>query len=176
MKQQGNILIILAIIAALTTGAIIYFKSNSFSTPQPTSTPRAATSSDGQIKTFQSKNLKFTINIPAYLQIEEKFTTVILKSNNTQIVLSRIATNFENLEDYLNDLSIKNKLVIEDREVKTINNLNSVTANIKASVNRDKNEKVYFIYVDNWIYSLTTDSESLYDDLDQIAQSFKYTP
>lgn len=37
-------------------------------------------------------------------------------------------------------------------------------------------EKNYFIYVSDSVYSFSTSDKSLYDDLDQIAQSFKYIP
>jgi len=35
-------------------------------------------------------------------------------------------------------------------------------------------EKVYYIYVDNWIFTFSTSTPELYNDLDQTAQSFRY--
>ena len=169
MKQKGKILIILFVVAILILG-IAFYKSKSINpvpTPQPTNTAE-------QTKTFQSKNLKFNIDLPSKFEIQEKFTSLLLKSDNGEIVVSRVATNFDNLDSYIKDLSQKNKIEIMDNESKIINGLSSIVGRIKNVSTQELKDKIYFIYSEGWIYSLSTSSQSLYSDLDQIAKSFRY--
>lgn len=161
MKQTGNVLILIIIVAILAIGAVIYYKSNS---SQPESTKSAE-----QAKTIQSKNLKFSVEIPSDFEKQEKFTTVILNNNGNEIKISRVATNFENLENYLADLSNKNKFNLSNKENLSINDSVAIRGNTN-------DEKIYFIYRDGWVFSISTDSNSLFDDLDQIAHSFHYIP
>lgn len=175
MKQSGNIKIILVIIATLAIGVLIYYKSkpdtssNSTSSYSSTNSKAESTKSAEQTKAFQSKNMRFSINVPLDFATQEKFTTLILTKNDNEIKISRVATNFDNLEDYLVDLSNKNKFTVLDSKKLIINEFSSVQGNINQ-------ERIYFIYADSWVFSMSTTSEALFDDLDQIAKSFQYTP
>ena len=176
MKQKGNIPIFLIIII-LAAGAAVYFfvKSNMptfqnlYPSPAPSPTNIVA------LKTFQSQLMKFSIQLSNDFQIEEKFTTVILSSSKGEILISRNGTNFKNLKDYLNDLDTKNKVTIVEQKTLSINDYEVFLRSEKYS-GSEKMTKVYVIYVDNWVFAISTTSESLYDDLDPIAQSFRYTP
>lgn len=123
-----------------------------------------------QTKRFESKDLKFSISLPTDFLIEEKFNSIFLKSNDGEITVGRIGTNFDNLNDYLDNLSSLNNFTIENKENLTINNYSAVKAYIKGAT-------YYFIYPSKWVvYSIFTKSQPLFGDLDQIAQSFRYTP
>lgn len=123
---------------------------------------------------FQSKNLKFSVSIPANFEIEESFTTVIFKNQNGEIIVGRSGTNFIKLEDYLEDLTRKNTATITNRQY-----MDGKSDIIKGKIQYLKSKaqkEIYFIYSDNWVYSISTDSEELFDDLDRIAKSFRYAP
>lgn len=172
---KGNIAVIFVVLAASALGILIYLKSQpnniadqnqtaKLTASQPTATPVLK-----QTKTFQSKNLKFSIVVPANFQVEEKFTRVTITAPDGLIYITRSGTNFSNLDDYLYDLENKNHFNLKNRQKFSRDSLTIISGF------KDK-EKEYFIFVDNWVYLLSTSSESLFDDLDQIAQSFKYIP
>ncbi|HLC94129.1 MAG TPA: hypothetical protein VJH96_01000 [Patescibacteria group bacterium] len=130
-----------------------------------------------QSNTYSFNDFKFTLNIPTSYQIEEQFTSVILKNPKGEIIIDKINTNYENIQDYLTNLEKKNKIVITNQKTLVINNINSLIAFIEHPISRLPREKAYFYYPTNWtIYSLSTSSEVLFDDLDRIARSFRYTP
>lgn len=166
MKQQGNIIIILIIVAALIICITLYNQSKSISkTPQPTPSTNSQ-----QTKTFRSSSvMKFSIEIPENYQVEEKFTNVTIATPKGSIYINRTGTNFEKVEDYINDLGTKNHFTLTDKKILQINGLKTISGIIEK-------EKIYFIYNDYAVYTLTAKSESLYSDLDQIAQSFRYIP
>lgn len=120
-------------------------------------------------KIYESKDLKFTVNIPSKFQIEEKFTTILLRYNDQIIQINRSGTNFNTLDAHLDNLSKLNSFTFSNRENITIDNYTAVKGLINGEMH-------YFIYSDNWVYSLSTSSEALFDELDQIARSFKYSP
>src|SRR3989338_6411931 len=69
----------------------------------------------------------------------------------------------------------KRRIEISGTTMLIINGLNSLSRIIKFS-EEGIIQKSYYIYVNNSVYILSTKSESLYLALDQIAQSFRYTP
>lgn len=168
MKQKNNVLILVIIVATLATGAFVYYKSDT--------SQSESTRSTQQTKTFLSKNLKFSINIPSNLLIEEKFTTITLKNDDVKITISRNGTNFEKLEESINDLHQKNKTLMFNKTSLNINGLTAIKGVLNNPSGSSSREFVYYIKIDNIIYVLSTKDESLYNDLDQIAQSFRYTP
>lgn len=180
MKQMSNILIILAIIVVLIAAGVLYFafKPTSIPNNSPASSskqPQATSkSSSKEIKTYQSKKIKFSISFYRNFKIEENFNEVILNSNNGNVLIGRNGTNFPTIAGYVDDLSQKNHLKISQRTSLRIDGKDAVSGIISHADGIQ--EKTYFIYADNWVYTLSTSSEALYNDLDQIAESFKYTP
>lgn len=172
-KRENKFLSFIAVIIIIVfVGAIfVVIKSEDLNHNQYISNNQPASS-----QIYKSKSLKLTINVPVGFQVEEKFTAVNLKIDKREIKIDRIGTNFNNIESYLNNLEEKNKIEIADRKKNKINLLDSIESMIRHPVSKSRDEKAYFIYADNWVYSLSTSSEELFDDLDQIAQSFKYTP
>lgn len=171
--------IILAIIAVVFIFAAVgYLASRQLinKKPQQTLQIQTPTPTSQPLKTFKSNSvMKFSIRIPEDFSIEEKFTRVKLNKNEEDIYIEKVGTNFSNVEDYLADLHKSNKTQILSQETKKIGSYIAILETIK-SPNKNAIEKVYSIYVDNFIYTFSTSSESLYDDLDQIAQSFRYIP
>lgn len=171
--------LILPIIIVLIVLAGGYFVANQSLIQKktlPTQSPSPSPPSQ-ELRTFQSKNLKFSIQTPTDFETEEKFTRVTLSStNNDEILVNRIATDFSNLEDHLNDLNKKNKVEVIEQKPIAINKYQALVRLIKYPGGPSQGERIYNILVDNWVYSISTSSKSLYDELDQIAQSFRYIP
>lgn len=164
-KRENKFLSFIVIIVIIIFVSAIYIVLSSGNFYQNTSNNQSASS-----QIYKSKAMKFTINIPVGFQAEEKFTTLSLKNSKGEILLSRVGTNIVNIDDYLNDLDKKNNSVIFNREKLTINNLPAIRGMVGS-------QKYYFIYAYDWtVFTLLATSESLFGDLDQIAQSFKYTP
>lgn len=181
MMQRGNIFIGIIILAVLAVGVTLYyFGSKPDSSPKnkvsyPTKSPSPeSTKSAEQTKTFQSKNLKFSINMPISYKTEEKLGKVIIATSKGEIYVDRNGTNFTNLKEYLSDLDAHNKNQILQDSPEMIDNYEASNRLLKYS--SGEIQKLYTIYIDNWIYNIYTNSEALYNDLDQIARSFKYTP
>ncbi len=133
------------------------------------------TSSQEQTKTYQSKSLKFSVIILTSALVKEKQTYVDIIFGDKLINVVRNGTNFQSLIEYLKDFDSKKKEEVGQENEFIIN---GYKANSRIENNRAANriQKVYYIYVENWVYSLSTSSPTLYGDLDQIARSFRYAP
>ena len=133
-------------------------------------TTPSPTISDQKLKTFKSSStMDFTIQVPNNYQVNEKFGSVTISSNGGYIYIDMNGTNFNNINDYLNALHNDNKVILEKQKNMIINDLQVVSG----FIGKDKN---YYIYTDGIVYLLFTNSESLYANLDLIAQTFRYTP
>ena len=127
-----------------------------------------------QTRTFQSKNLQFSILIPKTAEIKEGQTYVDIKIDQMLVDVTRNGTNFSSLEEYTKDFDAKNSVDINKMEPSIINGYNVISR--QETANNTKHKIYYIFTTDGWVYTLSTSSESLYDDLDQIAQSFRYNP
>jgi len=179
MRTNKNIktkhgLIILTIFI-LIFGIIIYLVTNTNKGYAP-ETNTIINIKEG-IKNFKSKTLRFNIAIPNRYTVTEGQTYVDLLLNGVAAFnIVRNGTNFESLSAYLKDSDDKKKVVmVTEEKTSTINEYESVSR-IETNTGSGLKQKLYYIYADNWAYILSTSSEDLFDDLDQIAQSFKYTP
>ena len=158
---------LLPVIIVVFIAAAGYFAANQDTIPLGKSPSPSPTSQE--LKTFQSKFMKFSIELPNNFFAEEKLGSVIINSPEGKIFIDKNGTNFGNLDDYLSDLSIKNKIELKTQTKLTITGLDAIAGFIDQ-------EKNYYVYADNSVFLLSTTSESLYPDLDQIAQSFRYIP
>lgn len=129
-----------------------------------------------QTKTYQSKKLKISIQISTVWTVSEKISFIDLNSDKGKINISRIATNFDNANSYLKDFDSRRTIQISQSEENKISGYDSVNRIEIFNTGPIKQQKVYYIYINNWVYSLSTSQESLYNDLDKIAQSFRYLP
>jgi hypothetical protein len=113
--------------------------------------------------------LDFSIQIPSDYIVEEKTLSVELVAPDGRISISKSDAGFETVDAYVDSLMKKNKTTMIDREYIVINTFPAVSGLINDYL-------IYFIYAGDSIYSFQASSESLFNDLDQIAQSFRYTP
>ena len=148
-------------------GIVIYLAGNTDEAYVPQ--PNIAINSD-YLKTYSSKSMRFAIHVPLKFQVEEKFFRVTLTSNEGNIYIEKSSTNFENIDDYVNDLDVKNDSVTMDKKKIDINNISSISGFVDG-------QKYYFIYANSGtIFTLFAESSLLFPALDQIAQSFRYNP
>lgn len=133
-------------------------------------------SNSSKFKTYNSKSMNISISIPNNSKIEDKFASITITDGEGSILIDRNGTNFMNIEDYMAglDRTRKNPPRIEKNEAKSINRYNSILRIYQDFEDKYK-LKIYYLYVNNSVYSLSTSSPELYDDLDQIANSFIYT-
>ncbi len=117
-------------------------------------------------RNFHSDTYDFTIEVPTDFEIEERFTTIIIKKNNQEIFITYSGMNYSSLNElFLKDKDLKNRVVT----FKTINNM-------KAAVEQSSERKSYYIYKNHSYHSIFTYAQNLFPILDQIAHSFRYTP
>src|SRR3989344_9093796 len=102
MKKHNNLYVILALAVVLIGGVFVLTKIY-----QTSPSTKILPITQPQTKTFQSNNLNFSLERPINYTIEEKITTVLIKSGDREIILSRGATNFGSIEDYVKDLAQK---------------------------------------------------------------------
>ncbi len=126
-------------------------------------------------KTYKSSSFDFEINIPPKFTVVEKATYVNFEASEGLIDLIVNRTNLDNLADYIRFFDTKRNLGILSERNLVIDNNESLE---RVELNRDNgvSQKVYYIYHQRSVYLLSTNATSLYSDLDQIAQSFRYTP
>ncbi|MBI2011973.1 hypothetical protein HYS91_04350 [Candidatus Daviesbacteria bacterium] len=159
----------------------VYSKQNLLNKKEDSQTLNGSTSSSLNNSTqkhdlFSSSNLKLQLDVPPEFNMKEETSRLILTSPDGKIYVNRNGTQFNDLVSYLDNFDKVTKLeVLEKKEIK-INKYQSSVRIYKSTDVSPTGEKIYFIYSDNFVYKLSTSSKELYDDLDQIAKSFKYTP
>jgi hypothetical protein len=127
-----------------------------------------------KLKTFRSGKINMSVQLPEDYLIEEKFTHVEFKKGNNSIALDRNAHTFSSLKEYLADVDEKDKL--EFTRVIYEFTVSDFPAVVRDELRGGVKVRMYYIFTPDWVYIFSTDSESLYPDLDQIVQSFRYTP
>ena len=125
---------------------------------------------------YNSSILKFSILVPAEYTIEDQQITVTLTKNNEKITIIRNGTNYQSLEEYLKNSDLKLDLKIEQEDELEINGIKSVKRVEYFTKGQKNRHKIYFLFKNNAVYGISTDSESLFSDLDTIALSFHYIP
>jgi|GEM_PF-4593025 len=122
-------------------------------------------------KTYHSDFLKISIDYPSNYQMEERFGTITLQSAKGKITVGSNGTNYESIDEYLEDLSHANNFTITNKEkIKFKYELATL-------VTIDNEKKDYFFYPAKWsVYVISASSSVLYPDLDRIAKSFRYEP
>lgn len=164
MKKNNNVIIFIVLVLAF--GTILYLAANR-STPSPLSKSNPTIE---QTKIFQSSNtMKFSIALPVTYSVEEKFGKVTVLTPSGEIYINQIGTNYDNLEDFLQNVKERNKFSIKEERKLIINDL-------PAMLWEKTDERLYMLYRENTVYTISTKPKSLYDNLDKIAKSFRYTP
>lgn len=163
-KSFTFLLIVFAGLLAIFLIAVYFSKlSNNYNNPATN------TNNLKETKIYESKDLKINITVPSNSEIVENLGSLIIKTENGNISIGQNGTNYSNLTDYI--LYSRNNLqsrMFNKKEL-TINGLEVVLGNVDS-------EKLYLIYTDYNVYHISTTSQALFDELDKIARSFKYTP
>ncbi len=126
-------------------------------------------------KIYNSESMKISFEVPAESSIEDKFASIAIKNKKGEILINRNGTNFDNLNDYMYSLdgTRRNQISLDLEEKKIISGYESLVRIYPAFEGNNKT-KNYYLFVNNWVFLLSTSSEASFSDLDQIAQSFKY--
>src|SRR3989344_6308603 len=165
-RQKKRTISIAILVLGVITGIILWYIQIKPAIAPINVAKRSSNALNSQgIKDYRSKNLKFLIRIHKEFQVEEKFTRIVLSNSIGEIVISRNGTNFDNLENYLQDLHQKNRVEFIDKETFIVNGLNSVSGKIKSLNASRQFELIYFVYVDNWVHVFSTSSDTLFSDL-----------
>lgn len=169
IKEHKIILIFLIAIIAIIISLIVITRLNSVKSPL-ISKDQLSSDSTKKTRIFRSSSaMKFSAEIPNKFNIKERFGSVILTTDNGEILIGQNGTNFDNLKDFINNHPHNLALKLKNQQDLAVNGLEGMSGYIDDTKN-------YFIYADYTVYFLSTSSEELYADLDQIAQSFRYTP
>ncbi len=123
---------------------------------------------------FVSPQMKMSILIPSNMDISESPNAILLRKEKESISISRVATNADGVEEYFTILKKQNKYEKYEAKPVTIDGKNSLL--VELFRNDSTTSRVYFIYVDDWIYSIETSYPELYTDQDSLVNSFKYIP
>lgn len=180
IKSQMTRIIITIIL--ITSGVIVLLNlilnnnvstknSNELGNLPSKSTPTVANT----LEEYISDGMDLTIQLRKDFDVKDQTTRLLISNESGLIIITREGTQFETLDLYISNLNQLNKLKdISSKD--TI--INSFPAKMRFVEELENNHvfKSNDVLVQSRIYSFTTEDKSLYDDLDQIAQSFKYTP
>lgn len=126
-------------------------------------------SNSSKYKTYNSKSMNISISFPSNSKIEDKFASIsITDKSGKKILINRNGTNFNNIDNFVKNSRNNINSRIKDQEKVNINGNDAIVGYLD-------DRKYYFIYANFAVYLLSTSSPELYDELDQIANSFKYT-
>ena len=129
-----------------------------------------------QSKTFESENLDFSTKVPSDFEIEDGNTSVLIKKGDAEIIVVRNGTEFPDLASYLQDFDIRNRWEIIEEDELVINGYQARARTFMRTSTSKTRERMIFLYVNYSVYKISTNSESLFNDLDLVSQSFRYTP
>ncbi len=161
-----DLLLILLIIMAISGFIILRIGKNGSSRAQ-------LRDKQPQSYTYRSKAMKMSVLIPDSFKIETKNNSMAFISQEESIEINRIATNFDTVTEYFENLAIQNKYTKYQTTPIRIHDADSLLVEIDAS---GKQQRIYLIYVDHWVYSISATSSTLYAIQDSMAESFVYVP
>lgn len=162
--------VLVVFVALLLTGTYVYLTKN-----KPSADTSSTVSAPTQTKTFRSETMEFEIEVPEGFEVEDLTSAVDLNSNKGKISIVRNGTNFKDLNSYLQDFDSKRKVSASSVINLKIDTFKAVSRILNISGSNTE-QKSYYIYINNGVYVISTDSSNLYPTLDQIAQSFRYIP
>ena len=165
MNKQRNIIILVLIIIGII-GLSLYTNLN-----RNRSQPPQGIESGKNI--YKSAAIKFAIEVPKDFKVEDKGVTLTLKHNLGELKISRNGTQYQTIKSHLGYFDkLRGVSEIESKELR----INAYQAIRRLEETPDGNRLAYYIMVESFIYTLSTTSQPLFDDLDQIAKSFQSTP
>lgn len=162
--NKKNLKIIIAVVVLLFTSLSVLYVSQVFLKQNNKQKSVLLQTS----KEYTSKFLKVTFTYPSNYTLEDRSSRITLSDPKGQIIIESNGTNYQTIDEYLDDLSQKNKFVISDKEKIDLNGKSAVRGNIGEEI-------YYFIYSDNWtVITVSTKSRDNFDDLERIVQSFHF--
>jgi hypothetical protein len=167
-----SILIVVVILLAMVAVVVVYGLNANKDEIVGGDPPHIRESSNGtdDTKTYTtSEILEFSIDVPYNFGVSESNGSVTVITESGKIDIVQNSTNLDDLEGFFEYHPDDPKSRMEDARAVEINGLEAIAGFIQE-------EKIYFIYANYNVYILSTSDEVLYDDLDQIAKSFRYTP
>src|SRR3989344_888421 len=132
-----------------------------------------------ELKKYHSNILDITINIPNDFSAKEIYGNreILLEKDSDVIKIHRIGTNkkYKNTDEFLDDIfgSDSTPKNIEKKYI-TIDGFDVVKVDVKYTTSPNLDDRTYYFFINNGFYTISTTSQALYSDLDQIAQSFRY--
>lgn len=169
--HRGDITLIAIIVIVLTVGGLLFLKDNSTQTKNAQNLPSQSTDS-AKPKTFKSSSvMKFSIELSNDFTATEGAGSVTVSAKKGEILILQNGTNFGSIDDYISNS--RNDIGNRIKKKEKFN-----TLNLEVITGLLDNERIYFIMPENsyTIYILSTKNEELFQILDQIARSFRYTP
>ena len=178
MVINKKLVLFLVLVSFLVLGIIFaYTKTNNQSTVTYNS-QKTIKSSNFKTIEHTTVNDKFSIEVPSNYRVEKDLTYLKLVNNNDkEIVITWIASDFDNLTDHLDRLGKLNKIPIElDGNIIVDGDIEKVYSHVyeEGTTHLKLKERTYSIYKQGWVYSITASNESLYGDLNMIATSFQF--
>lgn len=161
-----DLLLILLIIMAISGFIILRIEKNGSSRAQ-------LRDKQSQSYTYHSKSMRMSLLVPDSFKIESKNNTITFSSQDGDIEVARIATNFDTVSEYFENLAAQNKYTEYQTTPLRIHDADSLLVEIAV---QGKPQRIYFIYVDHWIYSISTTKMAFYTIQDSMAESFSYIP
>lgn len=179
MKTRRSIVVILLIVVSLLFLGLYFFgkksertnsKLNSNASPSKINIDKDG----GQRRTYVSSNLDFKVQIPANFTTKEGLTYVDFSLDKSMIGTARTANSYDNLDKFLVFMDEKN----DQTNVPLIKKIDtsSYPIVVREEIRSGTVYRMYYVFTGQWVYTFSTSSENLYDDLDQIVQTFQYTP
>ncbi len=121
---------------------------------------------------YTSIPMRFEVEVPTEFEVEETELTISVKDNLGEILISRNGTEYDDLKDHLEFGAQMNGLEIISLTWSIIDGHESI--NTVAESDEGQEYYLQYIKVQDTVYAFSTSHPNLYDELDQIAQSFKY--
>lgn len=165
MKKYAIVLICLIIV--LVVAVSIWIRSNS-------SNVRKTEPTKDVIGTrYTPADMPVSFFIPKTYTPEVKNHLVILKNENSNgdILVHRIASNFDDADSYLDYLAEMNKMKIVGREKIRIHGLDFLLVQY---MDMQVKKRIYITVHDGWAYTIESTTPVLNDDLDAVAQSLEF--
>ena len=169
----GILVFIFLVIIFLKQGQVNFFQK---ATPIiiPTAIPTPS------VREYHSDFLKIRFMVPSDFEASESWTDVALKSSTGKIDIVSNGTNSDSVEGaFFESLNYRGRdtLQVINKKRFKINGLDVISCNIKSLVNDEPEGKYYYFYSSpGTVFIITTSTPELFDELDQIAQSFHYEP
>jgi hypothetical protein len=126
-------------------------------------------------KLYKSETLRISFYYPEDYTVEEVLGIVTLKNNFGKIIVDSNASNYQSIEEYIDYLEQVNNVKIIDRSKISRNNLSSIYGVIQHSGTRSPDSLTYFFNPAKWtVFTISTDSKELKNDLDNIAKTIVF--